>query len=196
MCRNQPLPRPVRSRLLRSRLLFCAFAVPALLAAQPAAASPESDWATASDIGVGALAAWSLGVPVAEGDTAGALQAGGSIAAGALVTQGLKEAFPEMRPDGSDNRSFPSGHTSMAFAAATSIMERRGSAEGIPALVLAGLVGVARIKADKHHWYDVGASTAIGIASGLLVTHPREARSVAMAWGDSHSIGVTYAARF
>ncbi|MBI1404004.1 MAG: phosphatase PAP2 family protein [Porphyrobacter sp.] len=173
---------------------------PALLAAQPALASSQDDWATASDIGVGGLVAWSLGVPAAEGDTPGALQAGGSVVAGFGAAQGLKQVFPEARPDGSGNDSFPSGHTATAFAAATSILERRGPGEGVPALALASLVGLARVEADKHHWYDVLAGAAIGSGAGLLITHHKPGRdgrvAVLMPWGDFHGGGVTYAARF
>lgn len=168
----------------------------ALLAAQPAAASSQSDWATASDIGVGALTAWSLGVPLVTGDTPGALQAGASLGAAAVVSQGLKMVIPEMRPDGSNDKSFPSGHASVAFAAAASIAERRGYPEGIAALAIAGLVATARVQADKHYWHDVVAGAGIGIASGLLLTHPHQRAGVAMVWGDAHSLGISYAGHF
>ena len=171
-------------------------AAPLALAASPAHASSEGDWATASDIGVGSLVLWSIGVPAVEGDTQGALQAGGSAATGFAVAQGLKQVFPEMRPDGSGNDSFPSGHTATAFAAASSILERRGAGEGIPALAIASFVGLARVEADKHHWYDVLAGAAIGTGSGLLITRKRDHSSQAMVWGDTHTLGVTYAARF
>ncbi len=170
------------------------------LASQPALASSQDDWATASDIGVGSLVLWSIGVPAAKGDTQGALQAGASAAVGFGAAQGLKQVFPETRPDGSGNDSFPSGHTSTAFAAATSILERRGPGEGIPALAVASFVGLARIEADKHYWYDVVAGAAIGTGVGLLITHPKpdhKGRVAAIVpWGDAHSIGVHVAARF
>ena len=171
-----------------------------LLAGQSAQAASQDDWATASDIGVGGLVLWSLGVPAEEGDTQGALQAGGSVVAGFGAAQGLKQVFPEQRPDGSGNDSFPSGHTATAFAAATSILERRGPGEGIPALALASLVGLARVEADKHHWYDVLAGAAIGSGAGLLITRHKPDRdgrmAVLMPWGDLHGGGVTCAARF
>ena len=151
--------------------LPAAFAASALVSATPALAS-DKDWDTASTVGAGALAAWSIGVPAVTGDGKGALQAAGSIGAAYAVSTGLKEAFPEMRPDGSDNRSFPSGHTAAAFGAAARIYERRGAAEGIPAFALATFVGVARVEAHKHHWYDALAGAAIGTGSGLLLTHP------------------------
>lgn len=172
-------------------LPLTASAALALALASPASAS-DKDWDTASTIGAGALAAWSIGVPAVTGDGNGALQAAGSIGAAYAVSTGLKEIFPEMRPDGSDNRSFPSGHTAAAFGAAASIYERRGPGEGVPAFALATLVGVARVEAHKHHWYDAVAGAAIGTGSGLLLTHPLENRHVAFApWIDSSGGGAT-----
>lgn len=178
-------------RMIRSAALAAALAV-----AAPAAAS-DKDWDTASTVGVGALAAWSIGVPAVTGDGQGALQAAGSIGTAYAVSTGLKEIFPEMRPDGSDNRSFPSGHTSAAFGAATSILERRGPGEGIPAIALATFVGIARVAADKHHWYDALAGAAIGTGSGLLLTRPLADRRVAIApWIDSAGGGASVAMAF
>jgi membrane-associated phospholipid phosphatase len=193
--------RPASSHLRRSLHHWSlAVAGPLLLASQPALASSQDDWATASDIGVGSLVLWSIGVPAAKGDTQGAFQAGASAAAGFGVAQGLKQVFPEARPDGSGNDSFPSGHTATAFAAATSILDRRGAAEGIPALALASFVGLARVEADKHHWYDVVAGAAIGTGVGLVITHAKPDKdgrvAVIVPWGDTHSLGVHVAARF
>ena len=129
-------------------------------AAAPAQASPKG-WQTASDVGVYSLMAVSIGLPLVQGDNQGALQAAGSIGAATLVATGLKEAFPKTRPDGSDRKSFPSGHTSNAFAAAASLANRQGLAVGIPAFVVASFVGVARVEGKKHYWSDVavGAGT-------------------------------------
>ena len=172
-------------------LPLTASAALALVIASPASAS-DKDWGTASTIGAGALAAWSIGVPAVSGDGKGALQAAASIGVAYGVSTGLKEAFPEERPDGSDNKSFPSGHTAAAFGAAASIYERRGPAEGIPAFALATFVGVARVEAHKHHWYDAVAGAAIGTGSGLLLTHPLADKRMAFApWIDSTGGGAT-----
>jgi membrane-associated phospholipid phosphatase len=91
------------------------------------------------------------------------------------------------------NASFPSGHTAAAFAAAASILERRGPAEGIPALALASFVGVARVEAHKHHWYDALAGAGIGTASGLILTHPLADKRIALApWVDSTGGGASF----
>ncbi|WP_380877988.1 phospholipid phosphatase [Sphingomonas sp. DBB INV C78] len=161
-----------------------------------AEAADESAWDTASDIGAYGLTAVAIGLPLAKSDENGALQAGGSVVAAKLVTWGLKEAFPERRPDGSGNDSFPSGHTAMAFAAAASIYNRDGQAIGIPAFAVATFVGAARIQAEKHHWYDCVAGAAIGTASGFLITNERSDRIAIIPWGDSRGGGLVAGIRF
>jgi membrane-associated phospholipid phosphatase len=170
-----------------------------LLAAAPmqAQAKNEKAWATASDVGVAGLSLAALGLPIAQGDTQGAFQAAGALGASALITTGLKYTFPELRPDGSDRRSFPSGHTSTAFAAAASLYNRQGAGIGVPAMLAAGFVGLARVQADKHHWYDVVVGAGIGSASGFLITRKRSQReALVLPWGDSTSAGVSVAMRF
>jgi len=109
----------------------------------------------------------------------------------------LKEAFPEWRPDRSNRKSFPSGHSSIAFAAAATIFNREGPVMGIPAMAVASFVGVARVKADKHHWYDCVAGAGIGMASGFLITHRRPERTAMLIpWGDTHGGGISFATRF
>jgi membrane-associated phospholipid phosphatase len=169
----------------------------AAFAASPAFAKNEKTWGTISDIGAYGLAAVSIGLPIVQKDTKGALQAGGSLAAATLVTTGLKEAFPELRPDRSDRKSFPSGHTSLSFAAASSLFNRQGASVGIPALAVATLVGIARVKADKHHWYDVVVGAGIGGAAGFLITNKRPDRTaVLIPWGDTKGGGISFAMRF
>jgi membrane-associated phospholipid phosphatase len=171
----------------------------ALLATAPmqAQAKNEKAWATASDFGVAGLSLAALGLPIAQGDTQGAFQAAGSLGASALITTGLKYTFPELRPDGSDRKSFPSGHTSTAFAAAATLYNRQGADIGVPAMLAASFVGLARVQADKHHWYDVVVGAGIGSASGFLITRKRSQReALVLPWGDSKSAGVSVAMRF
>ena len=171
---------------------FARAAAPLALVATSPAQADEQDWGTASDVAVGGLIAWSVGVPLASGDEKGALQAGLSIAAAQGLTQLLKRVVNKERPDASNNRSFPSGHTATAFAAASSIMERRGPDEGLPAMGFASFVGTARVKARKHDWADVAAGAAIGSASGLLFTHPRQRNMSLVAWGTTKGGGISF----
>ena len=83
----------------------------------------------------------------------------------------LKAMIKEERPDHSDNKSFPSGHAAMAFAAARSIdKEFRKDCIWIPiaGYATATAIGVERVASDRHHWYDVVAGAAIGVGSAEL----------------------------
>ena len=162
-----------------------------------AKAKDEKAWATASDVGAHGLTLIALGLPIIKGDKQGAFQAAGSIGASVLIATGLKETFPELRPDGSNRKSFPSGHTSRAFAAAATIYNREGPAVGIPAMAVASFLGVARVQADKHFWYDVLVGAGIGMTSGFLITRQRnEKQAMIVPWGDTKSAGVSVAMRF
>lgn len=178
------------------RRRFLALACATSVAWSSPALADEKDWDKASDVVRNALVAAALGVPLVQGDGDGALQAAGSVAAASVITYGLKETFPERRPDGSDRKSFPSGHTSVAFASAATLHNRHGWKAGVPAQIAAAFVGFARVKADKHHWYDVVVGAAIGEAAGFLITSRRNAQVQIVPWGDSKGGGVTVAARF
>jgi hypothetical protein len=73
----------------------------------------------------------------------------------------LKGTINSERPDGSDNDSFPSGHTSDAFAPAWYMYHRYGLNESLPYLAAASYVGYARVKLDRHRPIDVGTSIVI-----------------------------------
>lgn len=179
---------------MKSRLLV---AVAAISFAAPSQAKP-SDWQTASNVAVYSLMALSIGLPAAERDKQGVFQAAGSIATTSLVTEGMKAAFPKTRPDGSDRKSFPSGHASRAFAAAATLYNRQGQNIGIPAFVVAGFVGLARVEGKKHYWADVAAGAALGTAAGFLITNspPQGNQAVLSPWVEHKGGGLSFAMRF
>ncbi|KQU61632.1 phospholipid phosphatase [Sphingomonas sp. Leaf339] len=167
------------------------------LAAMPAPAfAGKGGWAKASDAGRNLLVVAALGVPAVQSDWHGDLQAAESLAAAGGTTFTLKELIHERRPDGSDNKSFPSGHTSMSFAAAATLENRYGWKAGLPALVIAGFVGLARVEADKHYAHDVLAGAGIGLASGFLLTHKRSDRVMLTPWAMHGGGGIDMAVRF
>lgn len=163
--------------------------------AQPCQADTHG-WDQSSSIGRDILVAAALGVPAVQGDWQGDLQAGGSLLLGTGLATGLKHVFPEERPDHSDRKSFPSGHSATAFAAAATLENRYGWKAGLPAFALATFVATARVEARKHHWYDCVAGAAIGTGSGFLLTHRRDDAVRLVPWGDTHGGGMALSARF
>lgn len=95
----------------------------------------------------------------------------GSVGVAYVGKTALKAIVKEERPDHSDNKSFPSGHAAMAFAAARSIdKEFRKDCIWIPiaGYAAATAVGVERVINKRHHWYDVMAGAGVGIAATEL----------------------------
>lgn len=179
---------------MRKRV-WTAVAICGLIVSAPAHASDKS-WDDAGSLARDALVVAAFGVPAAQGDWDGVLQAGGSIGAATGVSYGLKEAFPERRPDGSNNKSFPSGHTSTSFAAAATLQNRYGWKVGLPAQLVAAFVGLSRVEAHKHHVHDVLVGAAIGEASGFLITREADNRVQVFPWGGTKSGGLTVSMRF
>lgn len=88
----------------------------------------------------------------------------------------VKSLSRETRPDGSDNLSFPSGHTAQAFLAASIVHnEFRDKSQwyGIGAYTIATGVGALRMINNKHWQSDVVAGAGFGILSAHLgyLTH-------------------------
>ncbi len=82
-----------------------------------------------------------------------------------------KRATHHLRPDGSDYRSFPSGHTAQAFLAASIVhTELRDKSQwyGVGAYAVATTVGALRMLNNKHWESDVFAGAGVGILSAHL----------------------------
>lgn len=142
-------------------------------------------------IGLPALAA---GAAWGQDDTEGFKQLTLSMATTVGAAGVLKASVHSLRPDGSDRQSFPSAHTAVAFAAVRFMDKRYGEqmAPYTPWLyAAAGLTGVARVEAHKHHWRDVVAGGALGWGAAQLWTQPVHGgqlsvwpadRGLALAW--------------
>lgn len=86
----------------------------------------------------------------------------------AAVTYSLKHTVHEMRPDGTDNHSFPSGHTAVAFCGATTLMHEYRKVSpwiGVAGYAVATTVAVDRVRRNRHTWGDVVAGAAVGVLS-------------------------------
>ena len=96
----------------------------------------------------------------------------GSYAVAAGITYGLKHSIHEWRPDHSDNKSFPSGHATFAFAGAHALHKEYHWLSpwiSVGGYTVATFVAVDRVLRDRHHWYDVCTGAAIGVVTTELV---------------------------
>jgi undecaprenyl-diphosphatase len=96
-----------------------------------------------------------------------------------IITELIKKAFPTLRPFEVNGRvpltltiptdaSFPSEHTSLAFALATGI-RKLGKKPFFLYLGLALLVGVGRLLSNVHYFPDIIVGAVIGIISVLML---------------------------
>jgi membrane-associated phospholipid phosphatase len=147
----------------------------ALTLGTSALAGGSNSWGTASDVLALGLPALAAGAAWAQNDSEGVTSLTYSLGSAYAATMVLKKSIHATRPDGSDNESFPSGHTAMAFAAARFMDKRYGAdvAAYTPWLyVAAGLTGVARVQANQHRFQDVLAGGALGYATAHYFTEP------------------------
>ena len=100
------------------------------------------------------------------------LMYGTGVIATAAVVQSMKRIIGRERPDGSDFRSFPSGHTSTAFVAAEFLNQEFGREHpwiSVAGYATAGLTGYLRLYNDQHWLGDVLAGAAIGMGTTKLI---------------------------
>ena len=94
-----------------------------------------------------------------------------SVAISSGAAWGLKHAVSSRRPDGTDNNSFPSGHTTLAFAGATILYKEYQHTSkwiGIAGYGIATLTAADRVRRNRHHWHDVATGAAIGIGGTMI----------------------------
>lgn len=100
-----------------------------------------------------------------------------------VLTQGLKVATHETRPNGRDDKSFPSLHASVAFAAAQYLQVRDGWTYGLPAYLAAGLVAYSRVHAHEHSTKDVVAGALLGASASTYFTERLPRTGIAVVFG-------------
>lgn len=119
---------------------------------------------------VGAFATYSIGRMTGNAKVA---QIGADLVRAQFVSQAMTQAIKfsvgRTRPDGT-TLSFPSGHTSSAFATAAVLQRHLGWKAGIPAYGLAAYVAASRIQVQRHYLSDVAFGAAIGMIAGRTVT--------------------------
>jgi len=114
-------------------------------------------------------------------------------AANGLATYGLKFLFHRQRPDNSNNRSFPSGHTSSSFYTAGTISELYGAFPGFFAYLISTVVGVSRMQDEHHYLSDVifGAGLGVAISKGFAKVYRKTHRGNS-AVSSSVNINITF----
>lgn len=86
----------------------------------------------------------------------------------AAMTNIMKVAFKEKRPDTNETNSFPSGHSATAFTGAELIRLEYGNLVGLAGYAMAATVGYLRIHNDRHWINDILGGAAIGILSARI----------------------------
>ena len=101
-----------------------------------------------------------------------------SLAAVGLTTVVLKEVVRRPRPDDTNHRSFPSGHTSAAFGVAEIVRTLYGRRNAAVFYALATLTGISRIHDNRHYLSDViaGAGLGMGMVRGFALAQGRTVR--------------------
>lgn len=80
------------------------------------------------------------------------------------VVEGLNCVIENMK-----SFSFPSGHTSSSFAAATILYTQLPRRYGIPAFILASLIAFSRMYLGVHYLTDIIGGMLTGIVSAFIV---------------------------
>ncbi|MBE7178125.1 MAG: phosphatase PAP2 family protein [Mucilaginibacter polytrichastri] len=83
----------------------------------------------------------------------------------------LKNATQQLRPNGNNMLSFPSGHTATAFAAAEFLFQEYGDRSpwyGIAGYGIATATGILRVYNNEHWFSNIIAGAGVGILSTKL----------------------------
>ncbi len=184
------------SLLSRRRAFAAGAACLSLFAAVPAAHA-ESPARKAADFGSGSgniiyLAA-AVGLPLLSDGAKGknhALRAADAIGTSVILSEGLKNLFHEKRPDSNAHDSFPSGHATAAFAAATveSDLHPKQAALWFTG---ATLIAYSRVRLHRHYERDIIAGALLGYGTARLeLSAPRGLILSPLIQPESRSMGL------
>jgi len=104
---------------------------------------------------------------------------GMDIIEGTILAEGITRTAKAIircdRPVGPEGRrtagfSFPSGHSTLTFTAATILQQHLGYKAGIPTYLAASYVAISRLHDNRHYASDVVMGAASGIIIGRSVT--------------------------
>jgi membrane-associated phospholipid phosphatase len=90
------------------------------------------------------------------------------------IVSATKHLVKEERPDQSDNLSFPSGHTAIAFTNAALLFHEYKESSfwyASSGFLFATATGIFRVSNNRHYASDVLTGAGIGLASGILISY-------------------------
>jgi membrane-associated phospholipid phosphatase len=99
------------------------------------------------------------------------------------ITYALKVTVRRERPDGSNDKSFPSGHASLTFATAIALQRHVGWEWSMPLFLVASYTAASRLHENVHYLSDVVFGATVGVIAGRTVTrHGRSAYALVPVW--------------
>lgn len=118
-----------------------------------------------------------------------------------MMTTILKHTIRERRPSNGARNSFPSGHSTSAFAFASVIGANHEWYYGVPAYALATLIGFQRLNSGVHFLHDVIAGASIGMAYGLGISELYKGKKESAVWfptlpSDGTGLAINYLTTF
>lgn len=167
---------PSTPRPILQLILACCFALLSLQAQAVDAVTRNSNMVA---LGLPTVAA---GLSWLNNDTEGLVQLVKSEAVTVGIVEVLKSTTHEMRPNGKDDKSFPSAHSAVAFSAAQYMQMKGGWEYGVPAYLAASYVAWARVDAREHRWRDVAAGAATGALTTYYFTDANTGRRLGLSW--------------
>jgi hypothetical protein len=167
---------PSTPRSIFQLIFACCFA---LLSLQAQAADAVTRNSNMVALGLPTVAA---GLSWLNNDTEGLVQLVKSEAVTIGIVEVLKSTTHEMRPNGKDDKSFPSAHSAVAFSAAQYMQMKGGWEYGVPAYLAASYVAWARVDAREHRWRDVAAGAATGALTTYYFTDANTGRRLGLSW--------------
>ena len=131
------------------------------------------------------LGAEYLGIQAEHGVVDRAVACAVGYAAMFAITQTGKHFIREQRPDGSNYRSFPSGHTAAAFTGAELIRQDYGWGWGGAFYACGAAVASGRVIHNRHWWWDTVAGAGVGILSAWIGRWTADALDLSgrLGWG-------------
>ncbi|MEZ9233800.1 phosphatase PAP2 family protein [Vibrio amylolyticus] len=154
--------------------LALAMSLPCALASasNPITESINDKYVEAGDVLQIAVPLTGLAATWFHDDKEGAKQFIKSFASTIAVVQATKYTVGRVRPNTSNELSFPSGHTAAAFSGAAFLQSRYGAKWGVPAYIAASYVGASRIYGNKHYADDVLAGASIAFLMDKFFVSP------------------------